>query len=121
MYHIPGSQNKNQQQQQQKKGGINYQKQAITWTHYAEITNPCLFWKLTVHLDRHNNKSKYGVLGHIMGHFTNFFRITEVGGENSVYGNVGSIYYRGVFHFKNNTCAYLIKATVLKLLIYVNP
>lgn len=72
-------------------------------------------------MDRHNNKSKYGVLGHIMGHFTNFFGITEVGGENSVYGNVGSIYYRGVFHFKNNTCAYLIKATVLKLLIYVNP
>lgn len=77
--------------------------------------------EINIHLDRHTNKSKYGVHGHIMGHFTNSFGITEVGGENSVYGNVVSLYYRGVIHFKNNTCAYLINATVLKLLIYVNP
>lgn len=81
----------------------------------------CLFSKLTVHLDRHTKKSKCGVLVYIVGHFTDYFGITEVRGKNSAYNNLERLHHRGTIHSKNNTFGYLIIAIIIKLLMYVNP
>ena len=98
---------------------INQQKQSITWTHYSEITKICPVLEINIHLDIHTTKSKCTIV-QIIGTFTDYFGVKEVEGKNSAYNNLERLHHRGDIYSKNNTCAYLINAIVLKLLIYVN-
>lgn len=55
-----------------------------------------------------------------MRHFTDYFGITEVRGKNFAYRNMGRLHRRDDICPKTNTCAHLITAIVIKLLIYIN-
>lgn len=49
------------------------------------LRHACILEKFTVYLGRHNTKSKCSLLVHIMGHLTDYFGITQVGGKDSAY------------------------------------
>lgn len=69
--------------------------------------------------ESYTNKSEGGVLVHIMGHFTDYFGMRDLGGKCPAYSNLGRLHRGHRICSKYNTCAHLI-IVILNILIYIN-
>lgn len=79
------------------------------------LINSQFIWR-----ESYTNKSEGGVLEYVMGHFTDYFGIRDVGGKYSAYSNLGRLHRGDSICSKYNACAHLINDIILKILIYIS-